>query len=1127
MAYQPKSYRRFLASSVSAALVASAAAAVPADVQQADAAESFSDVSNDYWASQAIQRLTDEGIINGYPDGTFAPGEDINRGQVAELLVKAFDLNINEDAASSYDDLINESYYTPYAEAVTDAGFLQGREDGTMFAAGMDLTREQMATILVRAFDLVEMSESDAEVADLDEANASHQENIQILADYNITSTEDNMFRPKETVTRAQFATFLDRALNDEEIGDGDGNTGDGSSDDNDSDDNSDESDNDGGSSGGSDDDNEDDNDGGSSGGGGSSDDSDDNDNDSGGSDGGSDDDSSESSSLEEIRNGNGELADYEDLGIEGVTEDNLDGVKEAVSNAEPSGDELTAEDIQNAVDDFIQTALEEIRNGNGDVSDYEAVGVEGVTEDNLSDVNEAVSNATPSGEELTPEEIQDVVDGVETVAARVESWNWNSDNQVEVTFSKGVEAAEEQNGNTDLTADDFTYTPEGSDRDFDITDVEHTAGDSSATITLGGDYSAGDQMSVAEGQIVDEDGNTVGSEESDTFTEEEAALEEIRNGNGDVSDYENIGAEGVTEENLDEVNEAVSNTTPSGDELTQEEIQDAADSVTGENSGDDSGGNDDTTSALEEIRNGNGDVSDYENIGAEGVTEENLDEVNEAVSNTTPSGDELTQQEIQDAVDSVIGQNPGDGSDDENSETDDMIGQVNTNLSNDNNTITISGSTQNMADGEMVDISFTNDANNNQVGNSVTANVYGNQYSTDPVDISGFEPGNYTVTVTSNVYGAAQNSTGFMIEDGTQPDPSPEAPAAPEGITTTAASGDGGNGAISGVDGTMEYKAADAETWTAVPEGQTEISDLPAGDYEVRVAASGDTPAGEITAVTIDGASGDGQQSSISDVSASFDNDEVTVTGSTYNIPAEEQVDISFTGSNGNSVESLATTATVTADDSFSTTTSVYSDVTAGDYTATVTYGDISTEAPAFNIPSNLVAAPEINEQINEQFLTDLLSGGGTVGLDLANGENTLGSDVELQIEMETSGGIVGALNNIGDAVLNPALETLGLDPDFLSPDPIIVNESDDGDVNYEEGTASYTFNDGPLTSILTGVVGLLDTVPLLNASEILGTNIELTPVLTNGEQTQRGESKTINFDQDLIDLIRNNTSS
>ncbi|SDI02995.1 S-layer homology domain-containing protein [Alteribacillus persepolensis] len=210
MAYQPKSYRKFLATSLSAAVVASAA---PAVVQQdAQAAESFTDVSNDYWASEEIQRLSDQGVINGYPDGTYAPGAEIKRGQVAELLVRAFDLEVDENASAPFEDLTDDSYYTPYAAAVKEAGLIKGREDNTVFAGGMDLSRQQMATILVRAFDLEDKGE-DPGVVDIDEANASHKENIEILAQYGITNTADGKFRPGETVNRAQFAVFLDRAL--------------------------------------------------------------------------------------------------------------------------------------------------------------------------------------------------------------------------------------------------------------------------------------------------------------------------------------------------------------------------------------------------------------------------------------------------------------------------------------------------------------------------------------------------------------------------------------------------------------------------------------------------------------------------------------------------------------------------------------------------------------------------------------------------------------------------------------------------------------------------------------------------------------------------------------------------
>lgn len=214
MAYQPKSYRKFLATSVSAAMVATTFGAVaPVNVQQADAAESFSDVHDTYWASDSIQRLADQGIIHGYPDGTYRPGQTITRAQVAELFTHAFNLPVDEDATSPYNDLNDESYATPFAVAVTEAGIMQGRENGTEFAPGMELQRQQMATMLVRAFDLEPVEGEKANVVDLEDAHESHRENIEILSQYDITSTTDGKFRPKETVTRAQFAVFLDRAL--------------------------------------------------------------------------------------------------------------------------------------------------------------------------------------------------------------------------------------------------------------------------------------------------------------------------------------------------------------------------------------------------------------------------------------------------------------------------------------------------------------------------------------------------------------------------------------------------------------------------------------------------------------------------------------------------------------------------------------------------------------------------------------------------------------------------------------------------------------------------------------------------------------------------------------------------
>jgi hypothetical protein len=52
----------------------------------------FSDVSADYWASDAIQQVVDAGYMSGYPDGEFKPSELVPRYQVFVTLASGLDL---------------------------------------------------------------------------------------------------------------------------------------------------------------------------------------------------------------------------------------------------------------------------------------------------------------------------------------------------------------------------------------------------------------------------------------------------------------------------------------------------------------------------------------------------------------------------------------------------------------------------------------------------------------------------------------------------------------------------------------------------------------------------------------------------------------------------------------------------------------------------------------------------------------------------------------------------------------------------------------------------------------------------------------------------------------------------
>ena len=47
---------------------------------------SFSDVSQDAWYYDTVNKLSTLGIINGYPDGTFKPDNTLTRGEFIKML---------------------------------------------------------------------------------------------------------------------------------------------------------------------------------------------------------------------------------------------------------------------------------------------------------------------------------------------------------------------------------------------------------------------------------------------------------------------------------------------------------------------------------------------------------------------------------------------------------------------------------------------------------------------------------------------------------------------------------------------------------------------------------------------------------------------------------------------------------------------------------------------------------------------------------------------------------------------------------------------------------------------------------------------------------------------------------
>ncbi|WP_318617270.1 S-layer homology domain-containing protein [Sporosarcina sp. YIM B06819] len=213
-------YKKFFVGAASAALVATAVAPVAS-------AKDFNDTKGNTHET-AIDALSDAGVITGYPDGSFLPNKTLTRSDVVKLMGKWLvaegykipadyktNMRFTDLTAKSNDELLQ------YAAVVKDNKVFNG-SNGRLLA-GDNITRENMAVVLVRAFDqvhdmdlvtYVKAQDFKKDVIDLGKAKAEARPAIDVLDFFNITNPAAPNFNPKNTTTRGQFATFLHKSMN-------------------------------------------------------------------------------------------------------------------------------------------------------------------------------------------------------------------------------------------------------------------------------------------------------------------------------------------------------------------------------------------------------------------------------------------------------------------------------------------------------------------------------------------------------------------------------------------------------------------------------------------------------------------------------------------------------------------------------------------------------------------------------------------------------------------------------------------------------------------------------------------------------------------------------------------------
>ncbi|PYI52153.1 S-layer homology domain-containing protein [Paenibacillus flagellatus] len=171
--------------------------------------------TEDHWGRAEIASAVQDGIVDGYPDGTFRPNANVTRAEFATMLMKGLKPSAEGMPLAFADkDAIGDWAVRPVAQAVR-LGIVSGYEDGTV-RPNANITRAEMITMVMRASGLAlgERRETgysdDADIPDWARLAVSTAQETGIII---VGGLPEDRFAPQTPSIRAEAAAAIVRML--------------------------------------------------------------------------------------------------------------------------------------------------------------------------------------------------------------------------------------------------------------------------------------------------------------------------------------------------------------------------------------------------------------------------------------------------------------------------------------------------------------------------------------------------------------------------------------------------------------------------------------------------------------------------------------------------------------------------------------------------------------------------------------------------------------------------------------------------------------------------------------------------------------------------------------------------
>lgn len=162
-----------------------------------EAADIFWDITRDQWYYDYVNELYNNGVINGYEDSTFRPGNTVTTGEALKMILLA--------AGYGEPEPVESHWARGYLDFALEYAII---DSGDITDLDVPIDRVMMAKVAARALGLERIFDVDP-FADTSNMYAA------ILSDHGIVEGyEDGTFRPNQSLTRAELSAIVWRINN-------------------------------------------------------------------------------------------------------------------------------------------------------------------------------------------------------------------------------------------------------------------------------------------------------------------------------------------------------------------------------------------------------------------------------------------------------------------------------------------------------------------------------------------------------------------------------------------------------------------------------------------------------------------------------------------------------------------------------------------------------------------------------------------------------------------------------------------------------------------------------------------------------------------------------------------------